>query len=299
MNRRQNALQLIIRLLTFLLQVGRGFTSNKGLLLAGAVAYYTLLSIVPLSILALIVLTQFIEEQQLILTLSTYLNMAVPGYAATLTDQAQTFLENRKVVGIIGFLVMLFFSSVAFSTLENAMSVIFYKHDRIVRRKFLISVIIPYAYIFLMGLGIVLVSFIVGAITTLENRHLTILGWSLHLGGATGVALSLLGIIGEVLILTSIYLVMPVVRVRFLHALIGGLTATVLWEITRRVLIWYYASVSMVNIIYGSIAMTVVALISIEFVAVILLLGAQVIVELERKSDALTGEKTSGSRHDD
>ncbi len=299
MNRRQNALQLIIRLLTFLLLVGRGFTSNKGLLLAGAVAYYTLLSIVPLSILALIVLTQFIEEQQLILTLSTYLNMAVPGYAATLTDQAQTFLENRKVVGIIGFLVMLFFSSVAFSTLENAMSVIFYKQDRIVRRKFLVSVIIPYVYIFVMGFGIVLVSFIVGAITTLENRHLTILGWSLHLGGATGVALSLLGIIGEVLILTSIYLVMPVVRVRFLHALIGGLTATVLWEITRRVLIWYYASVSMVNIIYGSIAMTVVALISIEFVAVILLLGAQVIVELERKSDTLSGEKTSESRHDD
>ncbi|MFH0785419.1 MAG: YihY/virulence factor BrkB family protein [Pseudomonadota bacterium] len=294
MNRRQNAWQLIIRLLSFLFQVGRGFTSNKGLLLAGAVAYYTLLSIVPLSILALIVLTQFIEEQQLILTLSTYLNMAVPGYAATLTDQAQTFLENRNVVGIIGFLVMLFFSSVAFSMLENAMSVIFCQQDKIIRRKFLVSVIIPYAYIFVMGFGIVLVSLIVGAITTLENRHLTILGWNLHLGGATGVALSLLGIIGEVLILTSIYLVMPVVKVRFRYALIGGLTATVLWEITRRVLIWYYATVSMVNIIYGSIAMTVVALISIEFVAVILLLGAQVIVELERKSDTFSGEKNLG-----
>jgi uncharacterized BrkB/YihY/UPF0761 family membrane protein len=84
---------------------------------------------------------------------------------------------------------------------------------------------------------------------------------------------------------------MPKVRVRFYHALIGGLTATILWEITRRVLIWYYATVSMVNIIYGSIAGTVVALISIEIVAVILLLGAQVIVELEPKSDTLTGVK--------
>lgn len=290
MNRRQNVYTLIDRLLSFLLRVVHGFIFNKGLLLAGAVAYYTLLSIVPLSILALIVLTQFIEERQLILTLSTYLDMAVPGYAATLTEQAQAFLEHRKVVGIIGFLVMLFFSSATFSMLENAMSVIFSQPDRI-RRRFLISAIIPYAYIFVMGLGIVLVSFIVGTIKTLESRHLTILGWSLNLGGATGVALSLLGIVGEVLILTSIYLVMPVVRVRFRHAFIGGLTATVLWEITRRVLIWYYATVSMVNIIYGSIAVTVVALISIEVVAVILLLGAQVIVELERKSDTLTGEK--------
>ncbi len=280
---------MILRLFDFLLRVGRGFLSNKGLLLAGAVAYYTLLSIVPLSILALIVLTQFIEERQLILTLSTYLEMAVPGYAATLTEQANAFLEHRKVVGIIGFLVMLFFSSAAFSMLENAMSVIFHQQDRIIRRRFFISAIIPYVYIFVMGLGIVLVSFIVGAIATLESRHLTILGWSLNLGGATGVALSFLGIVGEVLVLTSIYLVMPVVQVRFRHALIGGLIATVLWEITRRVLIWYYATVSMVNVIYGSIAITVVALISIEVVAVILLLGAQVIVELERTSEKLTG----------
>ena len=88
--------------------------------------------------------------------------------------------------------------------------------------------------------------------------------------------------------LTSIYLVMPVVRVRVRYALIGGITATVLWEITRMVLIWYYAAISIVNVIYGSIATTVVALLSIEVVAVILLLGAQVIAELERnpgKSD--------------
>jgi len=281
----------MVRLFNFLLRVVRGFKRNQGLLLSGAVAYYTLLSIVPLSILALIVLTRFIEEQELIHTLSTYLEMVIPGYAATLTEQVRAFLVHRKAVGIIGFLVMLFFSSLAFSMLENAVSVIFFQRVRIHRRNFLVSAIIPYLYIFMMGLGIVLVSFIVGAIETLESRQLTILGWSLNLGGATGVALYLLGIAGEVLMLTSVYLVMPVVRVRFRHALIGGVTAAVLWEITRRLLIWYYATVSMVNVIYGSIAITVVALLSIEVVAAILLLGAQVIAELERKPDESAGEE--------
>jgi membrane protein len=284
----------MVRLCGFLLRVVRGFIRNQGLLLSGAVAYYTLLSIVPLSILALIVLTHFIEEQQLIHTLSTYLEMVIPGYAATLTEQVRAFLENRKVVGFIGVLVMLFFSSLAFSMLENAMSVIFFQRVRIQRRNFLISAIIPYVYIFLMGLGIVLVSFIVGAVETLESRHVTILAWSLNLDGATGMALYIMGIVGELLILTSIYLVMPVARVRFRYALIGGITAAVLWEITRRVLIWYYASVSMVNVIYGSIAMTVVALLSIEVVTIILLLGAQVIAELERKPDESAGEEQSG-----
>ena len=278
----------------FLLRVVRGFMRNQGLLLSGAVAYYTLLSIVPLSILALIVLTNFIEEQQLIHTLSMYLEMLIPGYAATLTEQVRAFLENRRVVGLIGFLGMLFFSSTAFSTLENAISVIFYQRVRVQSRRFLISAIIPYVYIFVMGMGIVLVSFIVGAIETLENSHLAILGWSLNLGGATVVALYILGIVGEVLMLTSIYLVMPVVRVRFRHALIGGITATVLWEITRRVLIWYYSTVSMVNVIYGSIAITVVSLLSIEVVAIILLLGAQVIAELQHPLAEPAGKELPG-----
>jgi YihY family inner membrane protein len=198
------------------------------------------------------------------------------------------------VVGIIGFLVMLFFSSTAFSMLENAMSVIFYQRVMVRQRKYLISAIIPYAYIAAMGLGIILVSLIVGAIETLDNRHWTILGWGLNLGVAIWVTLYILGIVGEVLMFSSIYLVMPVMRVSFRHALIGGTTAAVLWEITRRVLIWYYATVSAVNVIYGSIAITVVALISIEVVAVILLLGAQVIVELGRRPDEPAGKEFAG-----
>lgn len=285
MNERQDLYKTMVRLVNFQLRVARGFMRNQGLLLSGAVAYYTLLSIVPLSILALIVLTHFIEERQLILTLSMYLEMLVPGYAATLTEQVQAFLEHRKVVGFIGFIGMLFFSSTAFSMLENAMSVIFFHRVRIQRRKFLISAIIPYLYILVMGLGIVLASLVVGALETVESSHVNIRGWRLDLGEATWIALYILGIVGEVLLFTSIYLVMPVIRVRYRHALIGGVTAAVLWEITRRGLIWYYASVSTVNVIYGSITTTVVALISIEAVAVILLFGAQVIAELAHTYD--------------
>ena len=132
-----------------------------------------------------------------------------------------------------------------------------------------------------MGLGIVLVSFITGAVETLNSRQLVVFGLNFNLEGSTVVVLQLLAILAEILLLTSFYLVMPVVRVRFYYALVGGITATVLWEITRRVLVWYYAAVSMVNVIYGSIATVVVALLSIEVVALILLLGAQVIAELE------------------
>ena len=92
-----------------------------------------------------------------------------------------------------------------------------------------------------------------------------------------------MGMGGMVLMLTSFYLIMPVGRVSFRHALSGAVTATVLWEIIRRTLVWYYSTLSLVNVIYGSLATTVVALLSIEVAVIILLLGAQVISEFDRR----------------
>ena len=71
-------------------------------------------------------LSHFIAEEQLLHTLSTYTGMVIPGYAAILAEQVQVFLEHRQAVGIIGFLAMLFFSSMAFGVLQSAMSVIFF-----------------------------------------------------------------------------------------------------------------------------------------------------------------------------
>jgi uncharacterized BrkB/YihY/UPF0761 family membrane protein len=104
--------------------------------------------------------------------------------------------------------------------------------------------------------------------------------WSLH--GLSGVLLYLLGFAGEIFVLTSVYLVMPAGRLRMRHALIGGVTAAVLWEITRHVLVWYFATLSQVNVVYGSLTTAIVVLLSLEIAATLLLLGAQVISEYER-----------------
>ncbi len=289
-NNVQNVNLIMGRFFSLLLRVVRSFRRNQGLLLSGAIAYYTLLSIVPLSILALILLSHFMEQEQLFQMISIYLEMAIPGYAATLAEHVRVFLEHRSVNGLIGFIVMLFFSSIAFTVFENAMMVIFSQRRRIQRRHVLISFIIPYVYISLIGLGILSMSFIAGLLETMGNRQLILFGWTLSLEGPTRIGFYFSGLIGEMLMITSLYLVMPIGRIKFHHALIGGLTATILWEITRRVVVWYYKSVSFVDIIYGSVASTVVFLLSIEAAALIILLGAQVIAELESKTNNMSKE---------
>lgn len=77
-------------------------------------------------------------------------------------------------------------------------------------------------------------------------------------------------------------MVMPVGRLRLAHALIGAVVATMLWEITRHVLVWYFATLSQISTVYGSLTTAIAVLLSLELAATLLLLGAQVIAEYER-----------------
>jgi YihY family inner membrane protein len=260
----------------------RAFRANQGLLLAGAVAYYALLSLVPLLILVLIGLSHVIERQLLLDTVERYLGWLLPGEAKPVMLQLQAFIEHREVLGPVLFATMLFFSSLAFTVLENAMSIIFHHRVRVRRRHFLVSALLPYCYILFLGAGSLVVTLVAGGLQALGAQSIDFLGRSWSLGGVSGVALYLLGVAGEILIITSIYLVMPVGRLLFRHALIGGVLAAVLWEITRHILVWYFARLSQVGVVYGSLATAIVVLLSLEIAATLLLFGAQVISEYER-----------------
>ncbi|HYX66076.1 MAG TPA: YihY/virulence factor BrkB family protein [Burkholderiales bacterium] len=266
----------------FTLRALKAFRANQGLLLAGAVAYYALLSLVPLLILVLIGLSHLIERQLLLDTMERYLGWLLPGEAKPVMLQLQAFIEHRQVLGLVLVATMLFFSSLAFTVLENAMSIIFHHRVRVRRRHFLVSALLPYCYILFLGVGLLVVTLVAGGLEALGEHSIDFLGRSWSLGGISGVALYLLGVAGEVLIITSIYLVMPVGRLLFRHALIGGVLAAVLWEITRHILVWYFARLSKIGVVYGSLATAIVVLLSLEIAATLLLFGAQVISEYER-----------------
>ena len=266
----------------FALQILKGFRANQGLLLSGAVAYYALLSIVPLLILTVIALSHVIDQAELLQTLGRYLEWLIPGQSGSIVDELANFLEHRDVMSWVLFGTMIFFSSLAFTVLENAMSVIFIHRVAIRRRHFLVSAVMPYLYILFLALGLLLMTLVSGSIQAIGERSIEFLGQRWSLGGFSGVLLYLLGFAGEILVLTSVYLVMPVGRLSWRHALIGGVTAAVLWELTRHALLWYFATLSQVGEVYGSLTTAIVILLSLEIGAILLLFGGQVISEYER-----------------
>ncbi len=263
----------------FACRVIRRFLDNKGLLLASAVSYNTLLSLIPLLALLLVILSHVYDEQRLTDLLLSELGALMPGHTDELSRQVQSFLGNRELIGWIGFVVLLFFSSWAFRSLEDAFAVIF-PRPRAARRLW-ISAVIPYAFIFVLGLGLLVQAVLVSLLEGLSDSQLALLEDYFTAAELSAAMISVFSFVGLAALFTGIYRFMPVVDVRLRHAVIGGVVAAILWEIVRNFLVWWFSNVSLVNVVYGSLAAVVIVLLTLETAAIILLLGAQVIAELE------------------
>jgi YihY family inner membrane protein len=273
--------------LAFAREVLREFRRNQGLLLAGAVAYNTLLSIVPLLILLVFALSFLVSRDELLATLDRYIELVAPATGETVVATLAAFLADGAAMSGILVVTLLVFSALAFTALESAMAVIFHHRVRARRRHWLVSAVIPYSFILVLGVGLLAVTLMSGALQTLAAHEVELFGAPHALGGLSSGLLYVIGVIGEILLLTAIYLVMPVGRLSWRHALIGGVVAGLLWEAMRHGLVWYFGTLSQVNVVYGAFATTIAILLSLELAAAILLLGAQVIAVYERRSHAV------------
>ena len=235
-----------------------------------------------LNALILLALSHIVDEERLLETLRGSLEFVVPGQAGALVQELRNFFAHREVIGTVLLLTMLFFSALAFTVLENAMSVIFFHRVKIKRRHFLVSAVMPYVFIVFLGIGLLITTVVSGIFQFIGTQNIVLFGQSRSLGPLAGLLLYVTGVAGEILLLSSIYLVMPVGRLSTRHALIGGSIAALLWEITRHILVWYYSSMSQIQVVYGSLTTSIIVLLSVEIGALVFLLGAQVIAEYER-----------------
>jgi len=266
----------------FARQVLAGFARNQCLLLAGAIAYYALLSVLPLTILSVILLSHLVDQAQLLATLGSYLEWLVPSQSRAVLADVSRFLDNRAGLGALLLGTLLFFSSLAFSALEKSMAVIFAHRDKAANRHLLVSAVLPYCFVLVLAVTLLCVTGVSIVLQAVAGESLQAFGHDWSLRGFSGVVLYLFGFTVESLILTAIYLVVPVGTTRLLHGLIGGFSATILWESIRHGLVWYFATLSKASVVYGSLTTAVVALFSMELAATIVLLGAQVIAQYER-----------------
>lgn len=281
--------QLIFHPLGFARAVLRNFGRNQGLMLAGAVAYYALLSLVPTIILAVLGLSHWLDEGELLAALRRYLEWLVPSQSNAVLADVSQFIDNQVSIGVVLLATMLFFSSLTFSILQKAMVTIFAHRHATKKRHFLVSALLPYSLVLLVGAALLAITVATVLIQSAAQDSLHLLGHEWSLKRLPGLAFYLLGIGSEIAFLTFFYMALPVGRTRLHHALVGAVTITLLWDVIRRLLVWYFTTLSKASIVYGSLTSAVVVLFCIELGATLVLLGAQVISEYEQLEMRLEG----------
>jgi len=259
-----------------------GFIAQKGFLLAGAIAYYALLSIIPLALLFLIALSQLYSVTPLYNGIHAYLQEINPALATVIIEQIKSALDHRQLVGFIGFTGLILFSGLAFRVVGNALGIILKPRRTPRKRSFIYSAVLPYIYVISLALSLVLITIVYSTLSAWGLRGWEWLGLAAVGEAINNFSLYVIVFAVEALILASVYTILPDSHVPLRHAMIGGTTAALLWNGVRQGLIWYYGTISEVNIIFGALTSLVIFLLSLEAAAIILLLGAQAIAEYER-----------------
>ena len=127
-----------------------------GITLGFTLAYLGLIVLIPLSAVLIVVFSHFFDQQLLLEALTSEISLIAPGFVPTLNEVLDGFLRNRQVVGWIGLLVLLFFSSMAFRVLEDAIAIIFRRPLPTLKRKFWVSALMPYLFILIVAAGLIL-----------------------------------------------------------------------------------------------------------------------------------------------
>ncbi|MGB1277039.1 MAG: YihY/virulence factor BrkB family protein, partial [Nannocystaceae bacterium] len=203
---------LVSRLWRFLLRVFSHFSRNKGFLLASGIAYNMLLSLVPLIAVFLSWVSRVIDRDKVLGILNTELELFLPGQAEKLTADISSFLDQPNLFGGIGLIVLLFFSSLAFRMLQDALEVVFARpRARVKKRTFLFSAALPYIYVAVVGMVLLALTVLVISVEALAGPNSQIFGY--YVGNVPAMILYVSGIIGEVVMFSSLYRVMPVAKV--------------------------------------------------------------------------------------
>ncbi|MEP4079344.1 YihY/virulence factor BrkB family protein [Haloferula sp.] len=264
------------------------FFRNNGLLLSGAVAYNALLSLIPLSAVLVVGFSNFFDEKLLLEAITTEVGLIAPGAEPMLAEVLQGFLRTRELAGWIGVGILLFFSSIAFRVLENAVGVIFHHQVLHRKRKFWVSALLPYLFIGLIAVGLIVLTILTALVDAVQARTYVIGGEDFTFHETAAIGMRIGGWLCLVLLFTTLYKVMPATKISFRLALSGGLTAAAMWECLRYILTGYFTHLSLVNAVYGSMATTIIVLLTMEAAAVIVLLGAQVIADLQQSIQTRT-----------
>jgi len=278
----QRILSVFIWLYHFYHFVIGQFVARRGLQTASSLAYTTLLSIVPL----VGVMFSFFGNLPLFKDISEVVQQFifsnfVPAFGETVEAYLISFSVKASQLTITGITVLVLIALLMMATIESALNHIW---NVLTRRNPLARFMVYWAILtlgpVLIGVSFYATSYLLALpVVSSVDESLMI----------TSKILVLMPVITTAVAFSLMYILIPNCYVNWRYAVIGGVTASIFFELAKYSFGLYVKSVPTYQAIYGAIAVIPMFLIWVYLSWLIVLLGAQIAYSLSvfRISDAI------------
>jgi membrane protein len=276
-----------VKSLQFLLLVTRNFWRDQCLLKASALAFTSILSLVPFLAILFAILAGLGLQHQLAPLVLEQLSAGSQEVASRIIS----YIDNTSMgsLGFYGLLTLIVAVFMLLDTVEETFNAIWgVRETRTIRNK-----LGGYSGV-IVGTPLLIFAAI-SATTFIESQD--IFKWLLHTARVGELFLSLLRLFPYLVIwtaLTFVYLIIPNTRVRLRPALTGAVIAGTAWQLAQWGYIHFQFGFARNNAIYGTMAALPIFMLWIYVSWLILLFGVE-IVHVQQNSTNLKREIRAGS----
>ncbi len=264
--------------------------------LAASVAFFALLSVLPLVFLLLNVLGFFVSHDRIGHEyLVNFMEGFLPNAWPQLADEVERVASERTVRWVV-LLTFAWFATLVFYEIEYAMHVVF---GTSTRRNPLVATARSVALLGLFGLLVVVSFMATQVMNLLVSVAPRIGGLGVLVSAASQFLLSYF--LPFVLLLTSVtclYRYLPQVRPGWREAFTGGLFLALLWELAKHVFSSYVQNLTVYGRMYGSLLAVVLFLLWMYYSAAIFLFGATLVHRLQQLHGDTAGEQETPAPSD-
>lgn len=255
------------------------FNDDHGFFLSSGITFNLLICLIPFILLLLALLGTYLYSYREVLNhIRHYMENAFPSLDPKIMNNIWRIIRDRKIVGGVGIVGLVWTSTWVFSSLRTALNIVFQ---------------VETGRGILRGKGIDLFMVLLAGTFLLISMVLTS-GVTFVQGYRFSPFLNMMPIIRFILkylipffftfwMCFLIYKIIPDKKIRFKTALQAALFTSVLWEVSKQLFGWYVLHLGRFSILYGSLSTVAILFLWIYYSSVILLLGGEVAFLIHEK----------------
>jgi len=247
------------------------FKADNGFFLSSGITFNLLINLIPFIMLLLaLVGTYLYKDQEVLNHIRAYLRDVAPALDPKIAKNLTDVIQHRQVVGVLGFIGLLWISTWVFGSLRIAFNIVFRVEKS---RGMLRGIGIDLLMILLTGILLVVslfLSSVMAASQSFRGQIPVVIGptlqWFLKYA---------LPFILTFCMFFLIYKIIPHQKVHVKSALQAALVTGLLWELTKHLFTWYVVHIARYSNLYGSLNTLVVFVLWVYYSSTIVIVGAE------------------------